>query len=290
MRRGFFPRGLVAAGALLALASTGGAALEVEKRLRGRPQCILTAKFRGDMYRHMWSWINPDTIQQMLQRVSGQGVQISRTGNVEDFDGEGETGWPASFKDSICFKGPEDEGHYVYVSPHASHGRIAPAALGIDGVLSPVFGSYENEILVRDDDDGICHGVAMCAWLKSHGNSNFGLYSNPRQERQGLTAHHMLTRNYITVLKLYHDLITSGAFDEALHDHFYYLVCEEYGGGRDDASCSRAWRLGTAAEPHPAFNGRTDLGYPHGILSLPAHLARQELEQYVHRFHNCNLP
>jgi hypothetical protein len=154
---------------------------------------IFKAQFMDTMYKNMWQFINPDMITHMFPQV-----KITYKNRVDDDK------FTKSFKDSLCFKGPEDEGHYVYITDK----------LMSDGKTYDYHGTYEDDLLTREEDDGVCHGVAIIFAL----HEEKGRF--PINIQQGRTKAEN-KRNYISILKLYQWLIESGLWDKALEDNFY---------------------------------------------------------------------
>jgi hypothetical protein len=125
-----------------------------EKQIR----VLLQKKFRDDMYENMWEYMNEDTIKNLLDYA---GILYKKVGGKREYninyltkdDINDDDFTDKDYKSSIVFKGePEPDmtdpysegGHYVYVDS--------------DGV---VYGTYEDDILISLDDDGICHGYAL---------------------------------------------------------------------------------------------------------------------------------
>ena len=155
-------------------------------------KCILTAKFRECMYKNMWQYMNPD----MLTFVLNNNTLMSYKSDIED-DKFGK-----KYANTICFKGSETEGHYVYISK-------ALEALG----------TYECDMLSRDDDDGICHGASVAFYLNANYKQfgKFKLIPYP----SGVEEYR---HNYYTILNVYLYLIDSGMWDNALKEFFYHDV------------------------------------------------------------------
>jgi hypothetical protein len=157
-------------------------------------KCIFTKKFLDTMYENMWTFINPDTIQHMFPNL-----QFSYLNDIWDEN------IPQEYSGTICFKGEIEDGHYIYVSKNTNKGFCIP------------LGSYESNILTRPEDDGVCHGVAICYYLfYSLNDKRFELLENPNNEDT------IYRKNYKTILELYIYLIESGKWDNALRDNFYY--------------------------------------------------------------------
>jgi hypothetical protein len=155
-------------------------------------QIILVKKFRDDMYKNMWSYMNPDMMKHIFKQLN-KNLKITYKDDIEDDD------FTKKFANSICFKGDEDEGHYVYVDKDKT-----------------AYGSYENDLLTRETDDGICHGVALIFALgENDENKKFPLVIKPNKSRDDNK------NNYISILSLYKWLIEEGYWDKALKDNFY---------------------------------------------------------------------
>jgi hypothetical protein len=152
-------------------------------------QIIFTEKFRNIMYNNMWSYINPDMINDMLN------LKVSEIKGVENEK------FTQKHKNTICYKTAQDEaGHYVYVNKNME-----------------AFSTYEKELLRREIDDGVCHGASMIYALNDNHlipNNWFVLIDYPKN----IEDH---KQNYKSILNLYIYLITSGLWDKALHKFFY---------------------------------------------------------------------
>ena len=106
------------------------------------------------------------------------------------------------FANSICFKGSRKEGHYVYVD---NEGKA--------------YGTYENNLLKRLEDDGVCHGAALIFALNESGSEGrFPLVISPDKKDDDYK------KNYISILSLYKWLIEQGYWDKALKDNFYEVL------------------------------------------------------------------
>jgi len=167
-----------------------------------RSQCIFTDGFRRQLYGKMWQFMNPKMMHTMFPKMT-----LTTTPGVEDFDGHGGTGWPRAYYKTMCFKGDRNAGgHYVYVDN-----------------TGDALGSYEKGLLIREEDDGICHGAALCFWrFYQEGAKEFNLQVNPatfpyqKGNPQASDRLEAFKHNYRTVLKLYVDLIETGKWDQAL--------------------------------------------------------------------------
>lgn len=155
-----------------------------------RLQIIFTQEFMDKMYTNMWTFMNPDMITNIFNQLKTN-IKITYKKDI------GDDRFTKKYENSICFKGTPEEGHYVFVVSN-----------------SEVYGTYENDLLTRDEDDGVCHGVALIFALKAKKIIDFPIILNPttREERR---------LNYISILSLYRWLITSGLWDNALRDNFY---------------------------------------------------------------------
>lgn len=153
---------------------------------------IFSAKFMSTMYDNMWQFMNPDMIQHIFAQL-GLPLRLTKKARVTDDK------WKHGFEDSICFKGPASGGHYVYVDNSLQH-----------------HGTYEDKILTREEDDGVCHGVAIIYGLHEE-NGKFPLVTIPVEHR----TREDYRKNYISILSLYLWLIQSGLWDNAMFDNFY---------------------------------------------------------------------
>ena len=159
------------------------------------PRPLFTNDFMDTMYKNMWTFMNPDMIAEMFN------IKITEKANVDDDN------WTNEYKNSICFKGPEDEGHYVYVDKNKN-----------------AYGTYESNLLINEADDGICHGAAMIfAGLgRPHVDDLIPLPDIPDSEKKNFIMIYL--KNYLTILEFYKWLIVSGKWDDALRKNFYYDV------------------------------------------------------------------
>jgi hypothetical protein len=140
------------------------------------------------MYQNMWQFINPDMISYILRiNVSFQ----------KDIDNDV---FKTRHKNTICFKGDEDEGHYVFVDDNLN-----------------AYGTYEKNLLYRVEDDGVCHGAAISYALYFLKNRlEFRLLNDPSPKDMDAYRY-----NYKTILNVYIYLIESGEWDKALENYFY---------------------------------------------------------------------
>jgi hypothetical protein len=156
-------------------------------------KCILTAKFRKTLYDNMWGFMNLDVIQSLMTSM-GCNINYTTHPNIHDDN------FNKIHKNSICFKGTYENGHYVYVDNKRE-----------------AYGSYEKGILSRDDDDGICHGVAMIYALAKNGcilEETFTLIDYPKNDNE-------FRQNYKTILNFYIFIIQKGFWDIAMENNFY---------------------------------------------------------------------
>ena len=151
--------------------------------------------FRDIMYENMWSFMNPDMIKHIFSQIKVK-IRITYKSDVNDDDFRNKL-----FHKTICFKGNINEGHYVYVQNSKN-----------------VYGTYENDLLYNDSDDGVCHSIAMIfALLKLKKIMNFPIILNPVKISE-------FRHNYRTIVNFYIWLIKTGYWDNALKDNFYHDV------------------------------------------------------------------
>jgi len=138
-------------------------------------------QFIDTMVKNMWDFINPDMIHYMI------GAKIKYKETIAD------NRFTPSFRNTICYKGSENSGHYVYVD----NNLIAN-------------GTWENDLIYLDVDDGICHGAAMAYYCNANNilGGDFTLRNNPR------------IQNYKSIMRLYINLIDTGLWDQALSIYF----------------------------------------------------------------------
>jgi len=163
---------------------------KMSRKMQKKLPPILTQQFRNTMYDNMWTFMNPGMIKSMIN------VKTSEMDDVNDDNFEN------FHKNTICFKGDIDEGHYVFVDKNLNY-----------------FGSYEKELLSREEDDGICHGAAIAYALHSKARTKrdrekFELIDHPQNSDE-------YRHNYKTILNVYIYLIESKKWDKALEKHFY---------------------------------------------------------------------
>ncbi len=150
---------------------------------------LMTQDFVDQMRENMWQFMNLDTILYILQKA-GCSTKTSRHNNINSEVFE------EHHKDTICFKGKINEGHYVYVCPKGT-----------------VTGTYENN-LICSEDDGICHGAALAASLNNCGYTMGRINKNPK-------THLKKIQNYRTIMNTYLYIINQGWWDEALTRYFH---------------------------------------------------------------------
>ena len=156
-------------------------------------QIRLTKTFTDKMYKNMWQFINQEMIKDMFNRdLIRRDVKFSAKTDIDDDDFS-----MKKFRNTICYKGDIDDGHWVYVD-----------ASGIG------HSTYEDN-LIKGTDDGVCHGVALINALGLNKKSEFLLISSPKTE-------HQYKINYKNILRFYLYLIKSGRWDKALVKNFYY--------------------------------------------------------------------
>ena len=147
---------------------------------------------------NMWTFINPDTITTILElSLYGRHNVSKPVRNVTSIGKVNNDNFKDKHKNTICFKGPENLGHYVYVDENC---------IGQ--------GTYENR-LVHDNDDGMCHGAALFYALKKNGINVGNLNVKPK-----LNSLEFID-NYITLLNVYLYIIEIGWWNTALKRYFY---------------------------------------------------------------------
>jgi len=151
----------------------------------------LCASFMDTMFDNMWTFMNPDTIKSILLDAKCN-IRVTRIDEINNDN------FLKRHENTICFKGPVDEGHYVYVDN-----------------LQKGHGTYENG-LIHPNDDGMCHGAALFYALQKNGIINgIVLYDNPINNSVESID------NYITLLSMYLFIINKGWWDNALNNFFY---------------------------------------------------------------------
>jgi hypothetical protein len=150
---------------------------------------LMTQEFVDQMRENMWQFMNLDTILYILEKAGcSSGVSRHPNINSEVFE--------EHHRDTVCFKGNINEGHYVYVCPRGT-----------------VTGTYENG-LICSDDDGICHGAALAAALNNCGYEMGPIVKNPKTILQK-------KKNYRTIMNTYLFIINQGWWNEALTRYFH---------------------------------------------------------------------
>jgi hypothetical protein len=149
----------------------------------------LTVEFVDTMYENMWKFVNLDTIKFILKKA-GCKTKVTHKDDVWNDDS-----WTKEFYNSICQKGPDNEGHYVYVNS-----------------VGEVLGTYEGQ-MIDSGDDGICHGAALSAALNDCGHSIGPLKMNPNPEEKAT--------NYRTIMNCYKYIIKQGWWNDAIRTFFY---------------------------------------------------------------------
>jgi hypothetical protein len=149
----------------------------------------LTVEFVDTMYENMWKFVNLDTIKFILKKA-GCKTKVTHKDDVWNDDS-----WTKEFYNSICQKGPDNEGHYVYVNR-----------------VGEVLGTYEGQ-MIDSGDDGICHGAALSAALNDCGHNIGPLKMNPDPEEKAA--------NYRTIMNCYKYIIKQGWWNDAIRTFFY---------------------------------------------------------------------
>jgi len=149
----------------------------------------LSVEFVDTMYENMWKFINLDTIKFILKQAKCN-TRVTHKDDVWNDDN-----WTKEFYNSICQKGPDNEGHYVYVNRNGY-----------------VLGTYEGQ-MIDSGDDGICHGAALAAALNDCGHYIGPLKMNPTPEEKAA--------NYRTIMNLYKYIIKQGWWNEAIRTFLY---------------------------------------------------------------------
>ena len=136
----------------------------------------------------MWQFINPDIIEYIFK------FKMSTKDDINDDN------FTEEYKNTICFKGTPEEGHYVFV-----------------GKDLKAYGTYESDLLFRPEDDGVCHGAAIAyALYFLSQNHNFKFFEKPAKDDLDSFRY-----NYKKILQVYIILIESGNWDDALAKFFY---------------------------------------------------------------------
>ena len=150
---------------------------------------LLNNKFMDGMVDNMWQFMGPETITEVLNQ-SGCNTKFKFKKDIDDDN------WSRYYNNSFVFKGPREEGHYVYID-----------------ATGKVYGTYECDILASDKDDGICHGFALAAALNDCGLNVGQIILNPKSNEDKKI-------NYITIMNAYKIIVEKGWWDNALEKHF----------------------------------------------------------------------
>lgn len=143
-----------------------------------------------DMVENMWTFMNLDMLKEMFSKNN---LKITKMKDIDAPDSD----FTKKHERTICFKGKLDEGHYVYVNSNRESK-----------------GTYESDLLTRDDDDGICHGAAIAFYICHELNDkDFCIKENPKTTKD-------YKKNYKIILNAYLYLIYSGLWDKALKKYF----------------------------------------------------------------------
>jgi len=159
---------------------------------------LLTNTFRDQMYDNMWQFMNPDTLKLVLDQAGCGDTIISEKKDVYDdnwLDGKGPRP-DGSYRNTICFKGNTEDGHYVYINDN-----------------NDVWGTYECQLIYKEDD-GMCHGGALAAAFYHCGIEVGPLVKNPKSREEFI-------QNYKVLLNTYLLIINKGYWDNALRETFY---------------------------------------------------------------------
>jgi hypothetical protein len=168
---------------------------------------IFRDEFIADMTNFMWSFINEDVVKSILNDVGLKHINIKNKADIQDDDFSISTG--TDYRNSIVFKGTEDDGHYVYVDNELNY-----------------YGTYEDQILYNHQDDGICHGYSLLLCLVKNDK-----FVTPNTISRFPLTHYLTKKNatdavlkngtvfyksyildtYIAILKLYKYLIQTKA-------------------------------------------------------------------------------
>lgn len=162
-------------------------------------QVIFTQDFMDTMYDNMWTFMNPNMINHMF----GFKISYQKDINNDIFTDD--------HKNTICFKGDPDGGHYVFVDDVKINVKIKRK----NYTTYKHHGTYESKLLARDTDDGICHGAAIAFALNFiKGRADMFLKEFP-------TTVEDYKHNYKTILTVYIEIIENGKWDKALRANFY---------------------------------------------------------------------
>ena len=153
---------------------------------------IFNLPFREGIYSNMWQFMSPNMIKEIF-KLDNRKLKLSSKDRI------GDSNYPPSFKNTLCFKGdPDQGGHYVYIDKNLVH-----------------HGTYEDKLLTRREDDGVCHGAAIIYALgENEDGGRFPLIPYPQTREDKLT-------NYKSIIEVYIWLIETGYWDKALKKKFY---------------------------------------------------------------------
>ncbi len=159
-------------------------------QLGGNRYELLPADFVSIMASNMWSFMNKDTIEYILNKAGCNTIKYTTKDDINNDI------WPREYWNTICFKGEAEEGHYVYVDNTGF-----------------AWGTYECKVTYKKDD-GICHGFALTAALKSCGHPVPDLlksyYGNPLKRKEA----------YKLIMTTYKYIIENGWWDAAILRYF----------------------------------------------------------------------
>ena len=142
--------------------------------------------FTDKLYETMWQFINEDMMRSMYPKSR---INYTTQARVDD-----DNFTPAQ-ANSICFKGPRDDGHWVYID----HNLVGHS-------------TYEDKLILQADD-GVCHAAAMINAFESNTDA-FRLITRPTNLEES-------NKNYRSILLYYMFLITSKKWDRALRANFF---------------------------------------------------------------------
>lgn len=151
----------------------------------------LTSEFNDTLYENMWKFMDPLVLKDIIASYGCSMVVKRRKGASPN----GKIFSP-TFRNTLCHErygeGPDAAGHYYYID---KNGKAR--------------GTYEDGLILKDIDDGICHGAALIFALKACGIDLPELYPNPKTDKT-------LDHNYHTILSIYIEIIEKGFWDAAL--------------------------------------------------------------------------
>lgn len=150
---------------------------------------LMSQQFVDGMYNNMWSFFNPNICVDILKKFSVN-IDISYQKDINNDH------FTNRHRNTICFKGKNTEGHYVYVKEDCQ-----------------VVGTFESG-LIYEEDDGVCHGGAILAALVDNGINQFDDFCYDAETM--LEFHH----NYRIIMNLYIYIIQKGWWDEIIEHHF----------------------------------------------------------------------